>query len=183
MTQATGRVASSLSRHAASSVDLPKPAGQATRVRRRSRPEPRRAKSGSRATIWTGTVGGWSFVTRRIGASGRFVPSSTVVTRRFSRIGEIWLVMLTLANRTALATGITEADDLRPAMPGEEPSVILRRLIDGHKVTQAIRVAVELGLPDRIAAGTRDPDELAAASGAHPPSLRRLLRALGPSGS
>ena len=63
-------------------------------------------------------------------------------------------------------------------MPGEEPSVALRRLIDGHKVTQAIRVAVELGLPDRIAAGTRDPDELAAASGAHPPSLRRLLRAL-----
>ena len=63
-------------------------------------------------------------------------------------------------------------------MPGEEPSVTLRRLIDGHKVTQAIRVAVELGLPDRIAAGTRDPDELAAASGAHPPSLRRLLHAL-----
>ena len=63
-------------------------------------------------------------------------------------------------------------------MPAEEPSVVLRRLIDGHKVTQAIRVAVELGLPDRIAAGMRDPAELAAAGGAHPPSLRRLLRAL-----
>src|SRR3954447_1504759 len=63
-------------------------------------------------------------------------------------------------------------------MPGEEPSVTLRRLIDGHKVTQIIRVAVELGLPDRIAAGTHDPAELAAGSGAHLPSLRRLLRAL-----
>src|SRR4029079_8657426 len=48
-----------------------------------------------------------------------------------------------------------------------------------HKVTQAIRVAVELGLPDRIAAGTHDPEELAVASRARPPSLRRLLRALG----
>jgi hypothetical protein len=63
-------------------------------------------------------------------------------------------------------------------MPSEDPSVTLRRLIDGHKVTQAIRVAVELGLPDRIAAGTRDPAELAIASDADPPSLRRLLGAL-----
>ncbi len=63
-------------------------------------------------------------------------------------------------------------------MSGEEPSAVLRRLIDGHKVTQAIRVAVELGLPDRIAAGMRDPAELATATDADPPSLRRLLRAL-----
>src|SRR3954452_15980152 len=49
-----------------------------------------------------------------------------------------------------------------PAMPGEERPVTLRRLIDGHKVTQAIRAAVELGLPDRIASGTQDPAEQAA---------------------
>jgi len=48
----------------------------------------------------------------------------------------------TSRSRAALATGITEADDLPLAMSGEEPSVVLRRLIDGHKVTQAIRVAV-----------------------------------------
>jgi hypothetical protein len=54
----------------------------------------------------------------------------------------------------------------------------LLRLINGYQVTQAIHVAVTLGVPDRLAQGTRTADELAAATDAHPPSLYRLLRAL-----
>ena len=54
----------SVSRHAASSVDFPKPAGQATSVTRRL--SSRRSNSRSRATVWAGTTGGWSLVTRRM---------------------------------------------------------------------------------------------------------------------
>ncbi len=75
VTHATGRRAASSSRHAASSVDLPNPAGQATSVSgRRSR---RRADSRSRAIVCAGTNGGCSLVTRRIGSSGRTAVSST----------------------------------------------------------------------------------------------------------
>jgi hypothetical protein len=64
-------------------------------------------------------------------------------------------------------------------VPAEErPTIVLRRLIDGHKVTQAIAAAVELGLPDLIADGARAAGELAATTGTDPPSLVRLLRAL-----
>jgi hypothetical protein len=61
---------------------------------------------------------------------------------------------------------------------GERPNVALRRLIDGHKVTQAIRAAVQLGIPDLLAAEPRDAGAIAAAADAHPPSTARLLRAL-----
>ena len=54
----------------------------------------------------------------------------------------------------------------------------LRRLINGYQVTQAIHVAVTLGIPDLLADGPRAIDDLAAASGADERSLYRLLRAL-----
>lgn len=54
----------------------------------------------------------------------------------------------------------------------------LRRLVNGYQVTQAIHVAVTLGIPDLVADGPRGVDDLAAASGADERSLYRLLRAL-----
>jgi hypothetical protein len=39
-------------------------------------------------------------------------------------------------------------------------------------------VATKLGVPDRLADGPRSAEDLAAATGAHAPSLHRLLRAL-----
>jgi O-methyltransferase domain len=67
-------------------------------------------------------------------------------------------------------------------MSEERPSDVLRRLIDGAKVTQALHVTARLGLADLIAAGLRDSDELAAATGTDPGALLRLLRALAAAG-
>jgi hypothetical protein len=64
--------------------------------------------------------------------------------------------------------GVTEAD----------AAANLRRLIDGYKITQALHVAAVLGIADHVAAGLRTGDEIAAAAGAHPATLYRLLRAL-----
>jgi len=60
--------------------------------------------------------------------------------------------------------------------PGD--SAELRRLANGYQLSQALHVAAVLGIADLVAAGPRSSDELAAAVGAHPPSLYRLLRAL-----
>jgi O-methyltransferase/methyltransferase family protein len=54
----------------------------------------------------------------------------------------------------------------------------LRRLVNGYQVTQAIHVAVTVGIPDLLAHGARGSDELAAATESHAPTLYRLLRAL-----
>jgi hypothetical protein len=48
----------------------------------------------------------------------------------------------------------------------------------GGLIAQAVYVAAKLGLADLLAGGPRTAEELAAASGAHPRSLARLLRAL-----
>jgi hypothetical protein len=54
----------------------------------------------------------------------------------------------------------------------------LHRLINGYRISQAIHVAAVLGVADHMVAGPRASDEIAAAVGAHPRSLYRLLRAL-----
>ena len=54
----------------------------------------------------------------------------------------------------------------------------LRQLVNGYQVSQAISVAVALGVPDLIASGVGGADDLASRTGAHPRSLYRLLRAL-----
>ena len=54
----------------------------------------------------------------------------------------------------------------------------LLELIGGSWTTQAVYAAAELRIPDLLTEGPRTPDDLAAATGAHAPSLRRLLRAL-----
>ena len=54
----------------------------------------------------------------------------------------------------------------------------LLEIVNGSWMTQATRVAAELGLPDLIAEGRRTADDLASATHTHAPSLHRLLRAL-----
>jgi hypothetical protein len=54
----------------------------------------------------------------------------------------------------------------------------LLRLVNGYQTTQAIYAVAALGIPDLLAAGPRSAEELATATGAHAPSLRRVLQAL-----
>jgi hypothetical protein len=54
----------------------------------------------------------------------------------------------------------------------------LHRMLNGFQLTQAIHVAAVLGVADHMASGPRSSDDLAAAVGAHPGALYRLLRAL-----
>lgn len=60
-----------------------------------------------------------------------------------------------------------------PAPPARRPL-----LVTGYWVSQMIHVAAKLGLADVLEAGPQTCDELARATGAHAPSLYRLLRAL-----
>ena len=62
------------------------------------------------------------------------------------------------------------------------PSEDLRHLIFGFRVTQALHAAAELDIADLLAGGPRSADDLAAASGAHAPSLYRVLRLLASEG-
>ncbi len=55
---------------------------------------------------------------------------------------------------------------------------ILKSMIDGYRVSQMIHVVAKLHIADLIAAGSMRIDELAATTGAHAESLRRVLRAL-----
>lgn len=64
---------------------------------------------------------------------------------------------------------------------GTDPGTTARRLLElvnGSWMSQAIHVAARLGIPDLLATGARSGEELARATGTHPPSLHRLLRAL-----
>ncbi len=63
-------------------------------------------------------------------------------------------------------------------MVEQNPYADLMRLTNGYQVSQAIQVAAVLGIANLLAGGARRSDELAAATGAHPPSLHRVLRAL-----
>lgn len=57
------------------------------------------------------------------------------------------------------------------------PTALLR-LMNGYRVSQALYVATRLGVADQLRDGPKSLDELAQATGAHAPSLSRLLRAL-----
>ena len=54
----------------------------------------------------------------------------------------------------------------------------LDRLVRGYQFTQALHVAARLNIPDLVADGPQSAADLAGRSGAHAPSLARLLRAL-----
>ena len=61
---------------------------------------------------------------------------------------------------------------------GHNPQAELRSLVIGHWISQAVRVAAELGLADLLNGGPRSGEELAEACRVDPRSLFRLLRAL-----
>ncbi len=61
--------------------------------------------------------------------------------------------------------------------PNSNPQ-LLNQMIGGYWMTQAIRVAAELGIADLLAEGPRTAEELASRTGAHGASLFRVLRAL-----
>jgi precorrin-6B methylase 2 len=63
-----------------------------------------------------------------------------------------------------------------PAPPTS--SMALIRLISGLWLSQLIYVIAKLGIPDLLRDGPRSADELAEETGAHAPSLYRVLRAL-----
>ena len=62
-----------------------------------------------------------------------------------------------------------------PALP---PPLAIYRMATGHYVSSAVHVAAELGLADLLASGPRHHEDLARATGTHPPSLQRVLRLL-----
>ena len=67
-------------------------------------------------------------------------------------------------------------------MPSSEHFSRIYQLVGGHRVAQAIYVVVELGIPDLLSSGPVNCRELAAKSGAHSPTLNRLLRFLSGAG-
>jgi hypothetical protein len=58
----------------------------------------------------------------------------------------------------------------------------LRTLIGGYRLSQAIYVATRLGIPDLLADGPRDSEELAQLTHCHPQNLGRVLLALAAAG-
>ena len=66
----------------------------------------------------------------------------------------------------------------KPADPTADSRERLLALVRGFRISQAIYVATRLGIPDLLADGPGEIGALAAASGTHAPSLRRLLLAL-----
>jgi hypothetical protein len=63
-------------------------------------------------------------------------------------------------------------------MPTATPREELFRLIGGYQQSQAVYVAAKLGIADLLGERPQSASELAEATGAHAPSLYRLLRAL-----
>ncbi len=63
-------------------------------------------------------------------------------------------------------------------MPDLQSAQQLARMITGYWVSQSIHVAAKLKIADRLEQGPQTPQELAAATGMHPQSLYRLMRAL-----
>lgn len=62
--------------------------------------------------------------------------------------------------------------------PSEPPQAAVLELITGKWASQAVYAAAELGIPDLLAQGERDLEDLARATGTRPDLLYRLLRAL-----
>jgi len=56
------------------------------------------------------------------------------------------------------------------------------KLIGGYRISQAIYVVAETGIPDLLTAGPKSCDELATATNTHAPTLYRILRFLAGAG-
>lgn len=73
---------------------------------------------------------------------------------------------------------MAQLNESDPANDTLDPAKRVWSLIISNWKTQAIYVAAELRIPDLLAEGAKTDEELATATGAHAPSLHRLLRAL-----
>ena len=62
------------------------------------------------------------------------------------------------------------------------PAVVLYQLASAPDVSQALYVAAQLGIADLLADGPQPYETLAAKTGTHAPSLRRVLRLLATAG-
>jgi Dimerisation domain len=71
---------------------------------------------------------------------------------------------------------MTETRSTEPADPA--PAAEVLRLATAYQASRATYVAAKLGVPDLLADGPKSAEDLAAATGAHASSLRRLMRAL-----
>lgn len=67
-------------------------------------------------------------------------------------------------------------------MHEQDPKAALLALVRGHRLTDMIAVASRLGVPDLLAERAADATTIATATGAHAPTLYRLLRALAAAG-
>jgi hypothetical protein len=63
------------------------------------------------------------------------------------------------------------------------PSFALFRMVTGYYVSRAIYVVAKLGIADHLSEGPRRVDDLAAATGAHASSLKRVLCRASPAGA
>src|SRR5262245_24411845 len=64
------------------------------------------------------------------------------------------------------------------AEPAPPPPLALFRMVTGYYVSRAIHLAAKLGIADLLSRNPRDSEGLAAATGMHAPSLRRVMRLL-----
>src|SRR4030095_8158958 len=62
------------------------------------------------------------------------------------------------------------------------PPMVIYQLASAHYVSQALHVAAHLGIADLLAAGPQTHETLAAKTGTHAGSLRRVLRLLASAG-
>lgn len=65
-----------------------------------------------------------------------------------------------------------------PTADAASTSATVATILAQHQATHALIVAAQLGLADHLAMGPQSAEELAGATGTHPRSLYRLLRAL-----
>ena len=73
---------------------------------------------------------------------------------------------------------VTRPEGMSIASPTREPRRRLFELIQGYRVTQVLYAAASLGIAEALRSGPCGARDLAAAVGAHEPSLVRLLNAL-----
>ena len=67
-------------------------------------------------------------------------------------------------------------------MDPQQAAMELTKLIGGFQISRMIQVVASLGVADLLKGGPRSYDEIAAATGAHPRSMYRLLHALASTG-
>ncbi len=81
------------------------------------------------------------------------------------------------ARRTGVREGKARLNKLGGPAEGR-----LVDLVRGYRLSQAVSVVTQFGIPDLLANGPREIDDLAHATASHAPTLYRILRALAGAG-